>query len=328
MPITTSFAYSPRIITPPQIKAPPPPPPPILGPLQGFVGPGDAGKPRVWTGTGFNMIWRPNFGGASGPKDFFLELNCTSETLEFTEISGAIPNRGFLQADIELKGVSYLQQISDSFLKSGQHFEPGIWANVPLTTNPNEPSTVVRMGSIPHGTTINAQGTGINVPGANPTPQFATASITPFVIGQPGNLVHFPEEILTNASISRTPIADVPCLNQARLTNPNLFLSEAIAGQKFDKMTVLQVSTLTSAKTIPTTGGGTDSIAFLVGTAGGPNANAIEVDATFWLEEIAPSPGHPIYSQLQYTQRVLLNFNGLSWPHITVATLTSPGPLF
>ncbi len=103
------------------------------------------------------MIWRPNFGGASGPKDFFLELNCTSETLEFTEISGAIPDRGFLQADIELKGESYLQQISDSFLKAGQHFEPGIWANLSLTANPNGPSTVVRMGSIPHGTTINAQ---------------------------------------------------------------------------------------------------------------------------------------------------------------------------
>jgi hypothetical protein len=25
--------------------------------------------------------------------------------------------------------------------------------------------------------------------------------------------------------------------------------------------------------------------------------------------------------QLQYTQRVLLNFNGLSWPHVSVATL-------
>jgi nucleoid-associated protein YgaU len=27
--------------------------------------------------------------------------------------------------------------------------------------------------------------------------------------------------------------------------------------------------------------------------------------------------------QLQYTQRVLLNFNGLSWPHVTVATMVS-----
>ena len=29
------------------------------------------------------------------------------------------------------------------------------------------------------------------------------------------------------------------------------------------------------------------------------------------------------FDQLQYTQRVLLNFNGLSWPHVTVATMVS-----
>ena len=31
--------------------------------------------------------------------------------------------------------------------------------------------------------------------------------------------------------------------------------------------------------------------------------------------------GTPNFLQLQYSQLVLLNFNGLSWPHITVATL-------
>jgi len=42
------------------------------------------------------------------------------------------------------------------------------------------------------------------------------------------------------------------------------------------------------------------------------------VRATFWLETIQ---GESAPSQLQYSQTVLLNFNGLSWPHITVATL-------
>lgn len=35
----------------------------LLGPLRGFVG--NTTK-RTWSGTGFNMIWRPNFGGKSG----------------------------------------------------------------------------------------------------------------------------------------------------------------------------------------------------------------------------------------------------------------------
>jgi len=69
-----------------------------------------------------------------------------------------------------------------------------------------------------------------------------------------------------------------------------------------------------------TTGGGTSNIAFLQGAGGGPNANTAEVDATFWIEIVREANG-AIKHQLQYSQTVLLNFNGLSWPHVTVATL-------
>jgi hypothetical protein len=38
--------------------------------------------------------------------------------------------------------------------------------------------------------------------------------------------------------------------------------------------------------------------------------------------EAVPGGGEPAGpAQLQYAQTVLLNFNGLSWPHITIATL-------
>jgi hypothetical protein len=33
------------------------------------------------------------------------------------------------------------------------------------------------------------------------------------------------------------------------------------------------------------------------------------------------------YVQIQYTQTVLLNFNGLSWPHVSVATLVPAEPV-
>jgi hypothetical protein len=65
-------------------------------------------------------------------------------------------------------------------------------------------------------------------------------------------------------------------------------------------------------------GGGTSNTAFLQGSAGGPNAVSVQVSATFWIETVQGSPN---FLQLQYSQLVLLNFNGLSWPHITVATL-------
>src|ERR1700758_1848016 len=78
-----------------------------LGPL--------ADLPGKWVGKGFNQIWRP-FHGTS---DRFLELNLTEETLEFSESVGAIPNRGLLQPDIELAGIHYLQQITDTLSNKG-----------------------------------------------------------------------------------------------------------------------------------------------------------------------------------------------------------------
>ncbi|HEX3831000.1 MAG TPA: hypothetical protein VHW04_03455 [Solirubrobacteraceae bacterium] len=47
----------------------------------------------------------------------------------------------------------------------------------------------------------------------------------------------------------------------------------------------------------------------------------MEVDATFWIETIAGTGGHPDTHQLQYTQLVQLDFNGIRWPHVTVGTL-------
>ena len=177
-----------------------------LGLLRGLVGNNPSSKPkRTWSGTGFNMIWRPNFDSEFGTKDFFLELNFTDETLSFIDLSGGtsgggVANRGLLQKGIFLGATAYTQTINDSFDGTGQHFEPGVWANVPATTNPSEGASVVRMGSIPHGTTINLQGQAITAP----APLFSAASITPFKIGSPDdgktNLVHFPEETLANSS--------------------------------------------------------------------------------------------------------------------------------
>lgn len=319
MPIDTDFSFD-QPLAPGIAEAAPPD---LLGLLRGFVGNLPAKKPqRSWKGSGFNMIWRPNFGNESGPKKHFLQLNLTEETLEFTDITGqGIANRGLLQKDIQLGGVAYIQSINDSFDNSGQHFEPGVWAHVPKTDNPDEPITVVRMGSIPHGTTINMQGTAFTVP----QPQFAVSSITPFRIGSPDDgvtgLVPFPdEEDLSRPSLARTDLARVASLTQDQLKNPNLFLSQAIAGQTILSTTVLVITSDSTPPAVPDAGGGVDNIAFLVGTAGGPNANVPRVTSVFWIECVRDASGYE-FEQLQYTQRVLLDFAGLSWPHVTVATL-------
>jgi hypothetical protein len=286
------------------------PAPNPLGPL--------AELPGTWKGQGFNTIWRPHQVGLAGDpanQDRVLELNLTQETLQFTRIPGEIPNRGFLQPDIELFGITYLQQISDRLLRAGIHAEPGVWVSVPDTENPAEKATVVRMASIPHGTTINAQGQAFTVNGG---PKIDPNNITPFVIGDPSKTVPFPETNLSTPTKFRLPqppqLAEI---HQSMVDNPNSVLTDAIKDQKITKTVVLSIATTPAA---PLVGGGTDNIAFLQGTSGGPNADAASMSAIFWMETVE-EPGRPPYLQLQYTQTVLLNFNHLSWPHVSVATL-------
>jgi len=292
---------------------PPPPVSNLLGPLAALSG--------TWKGQGFNQIWRPFQGGPAG-QDRFLELNQTIETLQFEEIPGDIPNRGLLQADINLHGLTYLQQVQDANVVgpngelAGIHVEPGIWVTVPPTTNPQEPTTVARLANIPHGTSLVAQGTALS-PLSGPPP-IKAVSITPFQINPPHNLVPFPESNLSIATQFRTDPGDIPNVTQQMVDNPNTVLTLGLQGKTVISTVTLQIST--TSLNPPNTDGGTSNIAFLQGAAGGPNARAAQMDAFFWIETLQ-EPNGQIKHQLQYSQIVLLNFNGLSWPHVSVATL-------
>jgi len=272
-----------------------------LGPLAGLAG--------NWTGRGFNVIWRPHPLKPSG-QDRFLELNVTSEQLDFGPALRNIPNRGLLQPNISLAGLSYLQQIADANTNTKQHFEPGLWVTVPHTSDPNEPRTVARLASIPHGTTILVQGTAQTAAGG---PAIPDVSIKPFTIGHPAQTINFPEQTLSTATQFRTSGAGLTGITQQMVNNPNSVLRAAPSPQ-ITSTTTLHVSS--RAASLP--GGGTANIAFLTGTKDGPNAVTARVTATFWLETLQ---GDTEPRRLQYSQLVLLNFNGLSWPHITVATL-------
>jgi hypothetical protein len=276
-----------------------------LGPLAPLAG--------TWKGHGFNTIWRPHHPG----QDRFLELNLTTETLVFSKINGAIPNRGFQMPDINMHGLTYMQQIAETSDGTGLHIEPGIWATVPPTSDPHEPATVVRMASIPHGTAILAQGiTEFHQGGPQNIPD---NNIIPFPIGgTPSDFaqaeVDFPE--LSLAQPTQFRFAS-PGVTQAMVKNPNSVLQAALLGKPMKNRTFIHISTAHS----PIPGGGTANTAFLAAGSSGGNANAVLVDATFWIETLPGAPGHPDKLQLQYTQRVQLDFNGLRWPHVTVATL-------
>jgi hypothetical protein len=281
-----------------------------FAPIEGLIG--------TWKGRGFNQIWRP----FHGTQDRFLELNETIETLQIEQIPGDIPNRGLLQADINLHGLRYLQQIQDAHVLgpngklAGIHIEPGLWLTTPATTNPQDPPTIARLANIPHGTSFVAQGSSLPV--INGAPTIGPTSITPFTIAPPHTPVQFPETNLSVASQFRTPPADIPNVTQAMVNNPNVVLVQGITGKTIISTTTLKIST--TDLNPPSSGGGTSNIAFLQGAAAGPNAQSVQVDAIFWIEEIR-DPDGSLKHQIQYSQSVLLNFNSLSWPHVSVATL-------
>lgn len=361
---------------------------PNLGPLAAFVG--------NWRGNGFNTIFRPDFKSEDSSKlpipvtnsDNILELNLTAETLSFSPSLGSVPNRGMVQTNIFLNGVPYLQSISDITQglaqKVGIHLEPGLWVIVPSTTDPPVGSTsLVRMASIPHGTTIVAQGTSVTVAGP---PTINPVDITPFPAISPGETppttrpprIRFPSQTLTDGSTARipqdlTPFNAAGTITQAILDDPNTLLRNHIHGQTITSTTAIIIST---SPTSPLFGGGTGNIAFLLGDPAaltnpkppGQNAQDIEMSAIFWIETVQHTilvppipPGHPPMEvpsensvpgvpsptfilapptpitqprritfttpQIQYTQLVMLNFNGLTWPHASVATLVPADPI-
>lgn len=260
--------------------------------------------PGRWYGSGFNLTARPDF---AGQHNIFLELNLTRETLDFSAIGSPIPNRGSKQGDINLFGATYLQQISDATTGGALHIEPGIWLNIPATTVPAAEGTVARLATIPHGDAINAQGKGLSV-AAGPT--INPANTVPFDIGAPtpppATPNPFPEYNLSVASAFRT--TPVPAgITQAMIGDPNTLLRDALVGHTVTETVVLEVSTT------PT--GGVENIPFIV-----ENADAAFVSAIFWIETLT-HPSYGTFMQLQYTQTVLLNFDELSWPHVSVATL-------
>jgi hypothetical protein len=340
-----------------------PAPPPDLGPLAVLVG--------DWYGYGFNTIFRPDNTATPTPlpipvtSDNILELNVTSEKLSFSPNLGSVPNRGTVQGDVFLTGVPYTQRIDDITFKDQPvpiHFEPGVWMIVPATTNPAEGVTLVRMASIPHGTTILAQGTSTVTSGA---PYIDPVDITPFTAE--GKKVKFASQTAEAMGTARIPQDLRPfmaagTITQDILNDPASVLRAHLAEQTISSTTTISISTSPAA---PLFGGGTDNIAFLIGQPK-PNARAAQMTATFWFETVeqklvVPSyaaPGQPLlikpeathpslpvptfsvtptrgstgpqtitvqFTQIQYRQTVVLDFADLSWPHVSIATLVPQG---
>ena len=189
-----------------------------LGLLADFAG--------TWHGEGFNLIARPD---SEGNANLYLQLNQTHETLKLDPIGSSIPNRGFGQNDIELFGLTYLQKISDAATGGAMHIEPGIWVTQQGTTYPPETAPagaqiVARMGNIPHGNSMLAQGIAQPFAGpptlTSPAAQYAFSAFpsfnsTPFPVPPPPA-----PPVLNAAGSSEALTAPPPGFSQYNIANP------------------------------------------------------------------------------------------------------------
>jgi hypothetical protein len=276
-----------------------------LGPL--------AELPGTWMGHGFNLIALPkNVGDSDEGLPFRVLLNSTEETLTVAPIGAPIVNRAvgvvgsdFGQTDIAFLGLHYLQRVTDALTHEALHLETGQWLNLPSDVqNGTTKNNIVRLATIPHGVSLIAQGVAAKMVGA---PTIAPAAMLPMDAN--GNEVT--EGYLGPYDKASLP----PGVPAEAVRNPNLMLTNALAGQNIVETVILKV------KAIPDGQSGDQETRDIANI---PHlrraARVVDFSAAVYIETVQQADGKR-FMQLQYTQTIILNFERINWPHLTVATL-------
>ena len=150
-----------------------------------------------------------------------------------------------------------------------------------------------------------------------------------------------PEVVLANDTAGSQSNGPYPAtIPQKYVDNPNVVLKEAIHHQKILGHITIDLDSKYAhheIANIPFLG----NMANALNTPFTANAFVESARATFWIEwvripgypytpkepcpevrEIEPYWPEPTFLQLQYSQVVILVFNKVRWPHVTVATMT------
>lgn len=269
----------------------------------------------TWIGNGFSLISLPDRGS---PHRFRLKLTPTKEIMTLRPIGAPIPNRGSAQEDISFLGLHYFQQVSDAVTNAALHLEPGLWLTIPATEAPRQGPTIVRLGTTPHGNSLLAQGP-LPTKKINGKPDIGAVDALPFTLDP---FTGARRDVSNYAYLKPFLTPELPhWIPRGSAVNPNLILRKDIQAQDIEETIELKVSATPIGGIAPLpastagAGGGITNIPFLI-----PNANAIAFAATFWIETVK-NEDQSTRVQLQYSQTTILDFNGLKWPHITVATL-------
>jgi len=307
---------------------------------------------KTFVGGGINMLFRPNniVAGAntvkfpnaisppppSLPNNNVLEINLFQETLTFsTAIAHSIPNRGFkCQGDICLNAIMYLQTINDvtncqTGLPDGSpspiHAENGMFIHVPATDkDPVVGATIGRLGSIPHGVSINLQGLEPTAVAQGP-PQITAppnCTIPTRFIQSTDPLEAFPALVAANNDTARIPqildnFVKTGTITDEIMADPTNVLRAANQSRNILNTITLTMSTSDQAANVPS-GGGVIGNAFLDGAGGKGNASAASVDFTLWIETVGYQVPLPAGTTMKADTAVTVSLEGIAY------TLTPP----
>lgn len=304
---------------PPSPASPPPPSDP-LGLLAELVG--------AWEGTGYCQVFLPHFAGDARVTG---RAYATAETLECTRDVGPVADRGGKRADVFMRGVRYLQTVRDAESGETLHVEPGFWMSVqpavaaagaasPVAAADHAPrKSIVRLGTAPHGVAMVLQGCAYELDAAR------------FLRSELGHAPVSPTRASDGALHLEHPATPLPTgmTSRAALGDPNALLREALRAGAARGERLLSAAVLHVQSSAHADGDGISTIPFLRHGAqsalGRDNPSVARVWATFWVERIE-SPRGDVAVQLQYSQTVVLNFGGVNWPHVSVATLRRKRP--
>eukprot|EP01127_Copromyxa_protea_P001554 TRINITY_DN11527_c0_g1_i1.p1 TRINITY_DN11527_c0_g1~~TRINITY_DN11527_c0_g1_i1.p1 ORF type:complete len:327 (-),score=57.09 TRINITY_DN11527_c0_g1_i1:84-1064(-) len=265
---------------------------------------------KNWKGYGFNIITVPKKGG-----NIEVLVNAYSETIYFTPGFSGVINRAGEEAGQEVFTTLYQQDVYDLKHAYPIHTENGMWLHLREQGDPKlNPESYVRQSSIPHGDSllgISKPGEFFTFPGkpilppVDPLPfriDDRSADKSMFRVTDTSTVRPAFLEKFTNPDLSALP--DNYFHGKEAVLDPCIILRDDLKDQKITETITIEMSTSDIV-----------NIPFIQ-----RNANVSSMDAIFWVETVVEEDGST-FQQLQYLQRVFIDFYGLHWPHWSVATL-------
>ena len=249
----------------------------------------------------------------------------------------------------------------------GIHVEPGIWIVVPNTSVPSVGATVARMASVPHGVTVLAQGivqspvrgAVPDIPVANINP---SAGAFPSQTADNATAARIPQDLTTfldAGTITAAMLSDPNTFirNHAQASNVTEFFRIDITTASHEPITGGGVEMISFLQGDPNATPAVNGNANVQGMTATFWIEKIQCDLEIPVFQpgddpliLSPPvsvPGQPVpsflvrppmaitaprqisvwYHQIQYSQTVNLLFNGIIWPHVSVATLVHKEPI-